>query len=255
MIITCPTCGTSFKVHDDVVPEYGRKMRCSSCGEVWLVKKEQEPEIIREELVIEEPTNERVEPTFDAKSDKSSTEEFGDIYQRLNAKSESIESEYEKMSGFRKFTMAFKKKTGLDSRFNRILFYIALLGVVALGLLQFRFDIVRHYPKAAYYYNLVGIKVTAIGYGLEFKNVSRSEIELNDKKFIIVKGFIHNRTEKEIVLPKLQVQMFGTSGNLIKEFSFEMKEKTLAENNQFPFDVLIEKQKAFVKYIILTFTE
>lgn len=252
MIITCPKCGTSFKVHEDVVPEYGRKMRCSNCGEVWLVKREQEK---LEEPVLKAEIEDKIEPTFMKEEAKSPAEDFGDVYSRLTAKSESIENEYVKMSAFKKFMISFKKKTGLDSRFNRLLFYVSIIGVVVLGLLQFRFDIVRHYPVTAQYYNLLGIKVVATGYGLDFKNVSRSEMEINGKNFIVLKGFINNETNKEITIPKLLVQMFDMSGNLIKDFSFDMKESKLEANNQFPFDVLIEKQKAFVKYIIVTFTE
>ncbi|MDD4556879.1 MAG: zinc-ribbon domain-containing protein [Alphaproteobacteria bacterium] len=255
MIITCPKCGTSFKIHDDVVSDYGRNMRCSTCGEVWMVKKE--AKVLKEEveLTIAEPQEEdKIEPTFD-RPEKTSAEDFGDIYSRLSAKSEAIDEEYEKMSAFRKFIISFKKKTGLDSRFNRILFYLAFLGLIALGTLYFRFDIVRLYPSTAKYYELMGIKVVTVGYGLEFRNITRGEVEISGKNLITIKGFIYNKTEHNLTLPKLLVQMFDSKGDLIKDFSFEMNNSEVASKNQLPFDVFVEKQKAFVKYIIITFTE
>jgi predicted Zn finger-like uncharacterized protein len=38
MIVTCENCHTKFNVPDDKIGAAGRKVRCSSCHHIWLVK-------------------------------------------------------------------------------------------------------------------------------------------------------------------------------------------------------------------------
>ncbi|MEP2718538.1 zinc-ribbon domain-containing protein [Pseudophaeobacter sp.] len=36
MRLTCPNCGAQYEVPDDVIPEEGRDVQCSSCGDTWF---------------------------------------------------------------------------------------------------------------------------------------------------------------------------------------------------------------------------
>ena len=40
MIITCPSCGTTYQIKPASLGEGGRTVRCSSCGERWFVEPE-----------------------------------------------------------------------------------------------------------------------------------------------------------------------------------------------------------------------
>lgn len=40
MRLTCPSCGAQYEVPDDVIPEDGRDVQCSNCGNTWF----QQPE-------------------------------------------------------------------------------------------------------------------------------------------------------------------------------------------------------------------
>lgn len=36
MRLTCPNCGAQYEVPDEVIPESGRDVQCSNCGETWF---------------------------------------------------------------------------------------------------------------------------------------------------------------------------------------------------------------------------
>ena len=38
MRLTCPNCGAQYEVGEDVIPESGRDVQCSSCGNTWFQK-------------------------------------------------------------------------------------------------------------------------------------------------------------------------------------------------------------------------
>lgn len=39
MRLICPNCGAQYEVADDVIPEEGRDVQCSSCGHTWFEKR------------------------------------------------------------------------------------------------------------------------------------------------------------------------------------------------------------------------
>lgn len=48
MRLTCPSCGAQYEVPDDVIPDDGRDVQCSNCGNTWFQAKdpEESPEAI-----------------------------------------------------------------------------------------------------------------------------------------------------------------------------------------------------------------
>lgn len=53
MRLTCPSCGAQYEVPDDVIPDEGRDVQCSNCGNTWFQAKDTEntPEALAEEAV------------------------------------------------------------------------------------------------------------------------------------------------------------------------------------------------------------
>lgn len=45
MILVCPNCKASFSVPDTAIPAGGRNVKCSSCENVWLAKKESQSSV------------------------------------------------------------------------------------------------------------------------------------------------------------------------------------------------------------------
>lgn len=61
MRITCPNCGAQYEVPDDVVPDEGRDVQCSNCGDTWFQTK-------TEQFSLDELPDDSVEDDIAAES-------------------------------------------------------------------------------------------------------------------------------------------------------------------------------------------
>ncbi|WP_372674725.1 zinc-ribbon domain-containing protein [Aquicoccus sp.] len=50
MRLICPNCGAQYEVPDDVIPETGRDVQCSNCGDTWFQKHPEHDAELAEEL-------------------------------------------------------------------------------------------------------------------------------------------------------------------------------------------------------------
>ena len=50
MRLICPNCGAQYEVPDDVIPEGGRDVQCSNCGDTWFQKDPSQDRELSEEL-------------------------------------------------------------------------------------------------------------------------------------------------------------------------------------------------------------
>lgn len=45
MRLTCPNCGAQYEVPDDVIPDAGRDVQCSNCGDTWFQQHPDHPHV------------------------------------------------------------------------------------------------------------------------------------------------------------------------------------------------------------------
>ena len=45
MIIACPSCGKNFNVDENLIPDKGRLLKCSSCNQTWFFNKNENVKI------------------------------------------------------------------------------------------------------------------------------------------------------------------------------------------------------------------
>ncbi|WP_137699658.1 zinc-ribbon domain-containing protein [Marimonas lutisalis] len=50
MRLICPNCGAQYEVPDDVIPETGRDVQCSNCGDTWFQKHPSQDQDLAEDL-------------------------------------------------------------------------------------------------------------------------------------------------------------------------------------------------------------
>ena len=95
MVIECPSCHTKFNVKDELIPEDGRKVKCSKCATVFFVKKNP-PE---EEEEVFQLSEEEVPPPKKEEKFEEELEKIAERYQKPKTK----KREVKKASGQKTF--------------------------------------------------------------------------------------------------------------------------------------------------------
>ena len=93
MIISCEKCAKKFNVNDNLIPNDGRNLQCSSCGHKWFFKKKTNEEKLEEKLQKKQikikkiNPNEQVPPVFDSiikEAEQNDVKNLDDVIQKNN---------------------------------------------------------------------------------------------------------------------------------------------------------------------------
>lgn len=189
MILTCPSCATSYFAPDDAFPPGGRKVRCQSCAHVWHATSE-EPltlqatapapaEIVKAVAASEPPP---VAPETPAP----------ELPKAFRARAE-------QQRRVRRAATHGAVWGGLASMFAGIL----------IGSWAFKEDIVDLWPRAAAAYAMVGAPVNPTG--LEFEAVTAKAMQ-DRPDMVMVSGALRNVRGREIQPPPVRVALLDDHG-------------------------------------------
>ena len=277
MLIRCPKCNISYDIGTAQIPEEGRKMRCSQCGEIWLCLPQDLFEAPKEEPIhIEEPepsaaeekqedvaipeenTDENPEPTEEKKEEKeelsADKKEMQEIFARLETQTENL-FQYEKnLPSHIRLWHQIKQILGLQRRRNRqILSGISVI-LVLLLLFYLRYDIVRLAPFMEKVYAAVGIESVIVGEGLEFQNITRNEYEEDYINKMEIRGFITNITDKTLNIPNMRIELLDKNAQPLQVIYQEPPVRRIIAGSKVAFQVIVTKPSTFSKFVYMTFT-
>lgn len=279
MLINCPKCDVSYAIDATVIPEEGRKLRCTNCGEVFLctpndlesptklIVNEPAEKVLHEGQHLEEAAEEQKEtfsePDQEALAEETSIGEsdlgnpspleIQDIFQRLSEQNERISQQEKEMSALRKCCIGLRKACGWDSRGMRWSVYFLLLAIILLSLYYSRIQIVRVFPQAKAAYDYLGIQSTIPGEGLVFSNISRREFEDDYVRQMEIKGFIDNKTNHIIKIPELHLEIMDKNAEIIQTLGSKIPAETIAPRGREAFSITVKQPSPLSKYILLTF--
>ena len=189
MILTCPSCATSYFAPDGAIPPAGRKVRCQSCAHVWHGMPTDEPL----ELTAESAPAVAPEPrTFDDAPPVAPETPAPELPKAFRARAE-------QQRRLRRAATHGAVWAGLASLF---------VGLIGAGWL-FRVEVVEMSPRAAAAYALVGTPVNAIG--LEFEAVTAKAVA-ERPDMVMVSGALRNVRDREIVAPPVRVALLDSHG-------------------------------------------
>jgi predicted Zn finger-like uncharacterized protein len=99
-----------------------------------------------------------------------------------------------------------------------LILVVAALGVA--GGYLFRERIIAEWPKTAQFYEMIGLPTKVLGAGLELANVNFTRHDVDGQTIMEVQGDVFNKTDKEIALPPLKVDLRDDSGRLLFDWTF-----------------------------------
>ena len=278
MRIICPQCNISYEVNDTLIPEEGRKLKCSNCGEVFHFDRSgiSESVTLTPENTLEEKTGDTIVST-DNESQTDDTENLSpalipqeeislpptpednisikDIFERLNEQSEHLFQEEQKLSFKKKFALELKTMLGLNRKFNFKIIGIIAIVLALLTSYSYRYEIVRSVPFTNIFYKMLGIKAQIPGEGLEFQNINWNYIDNNENRILEVKGFINNPTSHSIDIPTVHVELLDKDTMLLQSINQKPNIKTLKPDERIAIGIVIKTPSPTAKYVFMTFIE
>ena len=187
MILTCPSCATSYFTPDEAIGPAGRTVRCKSCQHTWRATLDEPLE-----LGAEAPA----EPASFARREESD-----------ETLAETPAPELPK---------AFRARAEQQRRLRRAAAHGAVWAGIASGFAillgsawLFRVDVVEAFPKTAAAYAAVGSPVNPTG--LDFEAV-RASPSPSDPGRVLVSGALRNVRDNEVVAPPVRVALLDAHG-------------------------------------------
>lgn len=269
MIIYCPKCNAGYEINQCLIPQEGRKLRCSSCGDTFVCN----PDDLRAEIIRDCPVH---KDAFDSFQDETLDQmpeitieeaiqtppapelvisDMQDIFKRLSKQSDSIFKAEQTLPPHKKIWLLLKRGLGLQNKSIRRYFLGMILLILSLLLYHFRFEIVRKMPVMNTLYQAVNIKAHVTGEGLEFQNVTRQDFEDDFVRKMEIKGFIANLTAHEISVPTIHVELLDQNTNLMQTVDEKAPVEKIRVGGRAAFSIVINTPSPLTKYIFLTFVD
>ncbi|MBU1347003.1 MAG: zinc-ribbon domain-containing protein [Alphaproteobacteria bacterium] len=189
MILTCPSCATSYFAPDGVIPPAGRKVRCQSCAHVWHASGDEPLEL---SAAAETPKAAPEPKTFDDAPPVAPETPAPELPKAFRARAE-------QQRRLRRAATHGAVWAGLASLF---------VGLIGAGWL-FRVEVVDLYPRAAAAYAMVGTPVNPTG--LEFEALTARAVA-DRPDMVMISGALRNVRDREIVAPRVRVALLDSHG-------------------------------------------
>ncbi|MDJ0608450.1 MAG: DUF3426 domain-containing protein [Kiloniellales bacterium] len=202
MILECPSCAARFNVDSDLIGTEGRTVRCGSCGHSWHQTAEQLD--IGLEIVVEEAEAGVSGASLDIKED--------DIEARL--------SETRRRTKARNAAATVREKPGSKGLPVGWLLLLLVVGGVAAGGVLGRTQIIAMAPATSKVYEMVGLE-TAVGAGLEMKEVTSTRTVIDGISTLLIRGVIVNATGEELAIPRMQARLVDAAGVELASWEFD----------------------------------
>ncbi|MBT3792200.1 MAG: DUF3426 domain-containing protein [Rhodospirillales bacterium] len=221
MIITCPSCATRYQVDPAKFGAAGRRVRCSSCSNVWSEEPADDlPRAIDPfEASLDDPSG---DPLLDAPGGAPGHVPGAAMAQRLEAARKANE-----------------RASALDVKrpVNRLgwgILITIVAGVIIGGVLA-RDAIVRAWHPSQRLYAAVGYAMPKPGEGLRIKITGHSRIVEGQKTVLVIKGEIFNASKTVRDVPRLRASLRDDQAKELAGWTFATAQSRLLPGERAPF--------------------
>lgn len=209
MQITCPNCATRYQLPDNSVPAAGRKVKCRSCGHIWM-QRPPEPEEAFERTAIytsadDMPTE--VRPMRDLPPAPSF--HAGDSPPRHRAAAAAPPKKRRSIPGAGWLALA------------------ASLSAVIVGGALARQQVVHLWPPANLLYQTVGLGVAPPGVGLQLQNSRSEQRQDGASAILVVEGQIVNVSDQPQKVPRVRAVALDAEQKTLQTWTIEASASSL----------------------------
>ena len=110
-------------------------------------------------------------------------------------------------------------------------------------------------PFMKHVYKILHIRSVIPGEGLEFKNITRREVEQDYVRKLEIKGFVVNASEIQREIPMILVKLVDDNANVVQETKVFPPVDFVAPGMSTSFEVLVDSPSSSAKYVVTTFTD
>ena len=222
MIVSCPSCATTYELPPGETPADGAVIRCSACGHSWLEATAQEAQsdaarvrrhrdgthrLLRQGLVPVPASSASADNRFHA----NRPDETESVLETPDLEDEAAVLAREALAR----ELARKKR--LQARRRERLRWAALavfLAVVAGGVHGFRHMLVPHFPGLAKVYAAMGINLRPAGFAVASVTAERATT-LGGDRVLTVEGTLENITGTARKAPRLRFVLRDAGGGAL----------------------------------------
>ncbi len=215
MIITCPNCETRFNVDRAALVPNGRSVRCGQCSHRWTE---------RPPAGVDPPPFADDDDDIPAFVERPVVPQPGPIGRR-----------------------------GRAATIGGWLALVLIVAAVIGGGILAREKVVATWPPAAQLFELAGVPVDVVAFGLEFRNItSRQEAEA-DGMALVVGGEVVNSSDRTLPIPRLRGSLLDVREREIFFWIFTADSETLAPGEMAPFNTRLPNPPTNARGIAITF--
>jgi predicted Zn finger-like uncharacterized protein len=245
MLLTCPSCETSFRIKPDALGPSGRTVRCARCHTNWFAAPEgveQEPAIAEASAIGADSASLPVIPSNDPVNDPVSWREpFAEnepapplVPNDLHSmppvlREDAVEAE------IKPARRALPPRPAPRKASRKGLGVATLAAAAALVVLAIaaRASVVRAIPDLAGLYAAIGLPVNLRG--LEFRDVRTTSETQDGIAVLVIEGEVANIAKHAVEVPRVRLAVLGTGGRELYSWTALLPRSTLSEDGKVSF--------------------
>lgn len=252
MRVTCPECGSKFKVPDKALGTTGRKLRCGKCSHEWF----QEPEAAagpapKPRVPAKPKAKAQPPPAAEVAPEPAPAEDFaaGLRVERDDA------FEPPPLGGVSRFRGP--RHAGAPRRRPPVALLVLAAAAVAIPAILFaaRESLVAAWPASALLYDTLGLRVPVPGEGLVLQNIYVQRRQEGSVQLLVVAGEIRNPGERPRSLPGLRGTVLDEKGGVLQSWLFAAEVPQLLPGDVARFQSELAAPAEGASRVNVTFTD
>jgi predicted Zn finger-like uncharacterized protein len=240
MLLTCPSCETSFRVKPDALGPAGRTVRCARCHTNWFAVPEgvvYEPAMAKASTIEAASTGLPVIPSNDpiswreplAENEPAPPLAPDGLHPMSTLRADATETE------IKPTRRALPPRPAPRKSSRKGLGVAALAAAAALVVLAIaaRATVVRAIPDLAGLYAAIGLPVNLRG--LEFRDVRTTSETQDGIAVLVIEGEVANIAKHAVEVPRVRLAVLGTGGQELYSWTALLPRSTLSEDEKVSF--------------------